>query len=183
MKVFDLRCDGDHRFEGWFGSDADYTTQLAKHMIECPVCGSTAIDKLPSAPRLNLSGATGPEAASRSAHDSDVKQRDGGSGGHAVSSSGQAVSSGQNSPSLQGIAPEILQELERRYLAFAREVISKTENVGDRFADEARKIHYDEAPARGIRGVATPEQRQELIEEGIDVVSLPIPAALDGPLQ
>ena len=50
MKVFDLRCDGDHRFEGWFGSDADYTEQLAKHMIECPVCGSISIGKLPSAP-------------------------------------------------------------------------------------------------------------------------------------
>jgi hypothetical protein len=57
------------------------------------------------------------------------------------------------------------------------------ENVGDRFAEEARKIHYDEAPARGIRGIASAEQTRELIEEGIDVLALPIPAALEGPLQ
>jgi hypothetical protein len=170
MKVFDLRCDGDHRFEGWFGSDTDYTEQLAKHMIECPVCGSIAIDKLPSAPRLNLSGATAPEAAAPSKTQ-----------GKGAAASAPAQSS--PAPSAQGIAPEILQELERRYLEFAREVISKTENVGDRFAEEARKIHYDEAPARGIRGIATPEERQELMEEGIDVVSLAIPSALDGPLQ
>lgn len=173
MKVFDLRCDGDHRFEGWFGSDADYTEQLAKHMIECPVCGSISIGKLPSAPRLNLSGATAPE---------DIAPAKPGRG--TAGTAGAATpATAASSTAGQGIAPEILQELERRYLEFAREVISKTENVGDRFAEEARKIHYEEAPARGIRGVATPEERQELMEEGIEVVSLAIPSALDGPLQ
>jgi hypothetical protein len=65
----------------------------------------------------------------------------------------------------------------------ARELIANTENVGNRFAEEARKIHYDEAPARGIRGVASAEETRELIEEGIDVMALPIPASLEGPLQ
>jgi len=54
-----------------------------------------------------------------------------------------------------------------------RELIDKTENVGDRFAEEARRIHYDEAPARNIRGVATPEDARSLVEEGIDVMALP----------
>ena len=170
MKVFDLRCDGDHRFEGWFGSDTDYTSQLARHMIECPVCGSIAIEKLPSAPRLNLSGAT--EPAATPAKGASIAK---------ASTTQPAPSQGQGRG--QSIAPEILQELERRYLDFAREVISKTENVGERFAEEARKIHYEETPVRGIRGTATPEERRELLEEGIDVVSLPIPASLDGPLQ
>ena len=170
MRVFDLRCDADHRFEGWFGSDADYTTQLAKHMIECPVCGSLAIGKLPSAPRLNLSGATAPVVPAESK-----------SAGKAAAGNTTGVA---GSPaSTQGVAPEILQELERRYLEFAREVVAKTENVGPRFAEEARKIHYDEAPARAIRGSATAEERRELVEEGIDIVSLPIPSTLDGPLQ
>lgn len=165
MKVFDLRCDGEHRFEGWFGSDVDYTNQLAKQMIECPVCGSLAIDKLPSAPRLNLSGASAPVQLPQGAVSATGEQ-------------GAKRAAGDTQ-----VAPEILQELERRYLAFAREVIAKTENVGERFAEEARKIHYEETPARGIRGVTTPEERRELLEEGIEVVSLPIPAALDGPLQ
>ena len=62
-------------------------------------------------------------------------------------------------------------------------ILDKTENVGDRFAEEARRIHYNEAPARNIRGVTTPEDARALVEEGIDVMPLPIPAALKEPLQ
>jgi hypothetical protein len=64
-----------------------------------------------------------------------------------------------------------------------RQVIAQTEDVGERFAEEARRIHYGEVASRGIRGQATPEQRAELIDEGIEVVALPLPRALDGPLQ
>ncbi len=64
-----------------------------------------------------------------------------------------------------------------------RELIEKTENVGERFAEEARRIHYNEAPARNIRGVTTPEDAHALLEEGIDVMPLPVPAALKEPLQ
>jgi hypothetical protein len=64
-----------------------------------------------------------------------------------------------------------------------REVLEQTENVGERFAEEARRIHYDEAPARNIRGVASVEDAKALVEEGIDIMPLPVPAALKGPLQ
>ena len=64
-----------------------------------------------------------------------------------------------------------------------REVLEKTENVGDRFAEEARRMHYNEAPARNIRGVASAEDARALVEEGIDVMPLPVPAALKDPLQ
>ena len=64
-----------------------------------------------------------------------------------------------------------------------REVLAKTEDVGDRFADEARKIHYGESAERGIRGQATPEQAEALIDEGIAVMPLPVPAALKETLQ
>ena len=73
--------------------------------------------------------------------------------------------------------------LQARALQFLREVLEKTENVGDRFAEEARRIHYNEAPARNIRGVTTPEDAHALLEEGIDVMPLPVPAALKEPLQ
>ena len=65
----------------------------------------------------------------------------------------------------------------------ARHVIENTEDVGDRFAEEARRIHYEEAPSRGIRGKATAEQAQSLVEEGIEVLSLPLPSVDKGPLQ
>ena len=64
-----------------------------------------------------------------------------------------------------------------------RHVLDNTEDVGERFADEARRIHYGEVAQRGIRGQATPDQREALQDEGIEVVALPLPAALKEPLQ
>ena len=72
---------------------------------------------------------------------------------------------------------------EARWMRAVREVLAKTEDVGERFADEARKMHYGEAEERGIRGQATPEQAQTLIDEGISVFTLPMPAALKETLQ
>lgn len=55
MKVLDLRCANGHRFEGWFGSDADLQSQQERGLLTCPVCGHNEVERLPSAPRLNLS--------------------------------------------------------------------------------------------------------------------------------
>lgn len=139
MKVYNLSCESDHRFEGWFTSEEDFSSQLQRQHIECPVCESHGIRKLPSAPRLNLSGS-------------------------------QAQQSGPTA------------QLQAKLAELARQVIANTEDVGDRFAEEARRIHYNEAPERNIRGVATPNECEALAEEGIDVVQLPMPAALKPPL-
>ena len=64
-----------------------------------------------------------------------------------------------------------------------KQVLANTEDVGERFTEEARRIHYGESAQRGIRGQATPEQRAELADEGIDVMPLPIPEGLKGPVQ
>ncbi|MBT2324507.1 DUF1178 family protein [Variovorax paradoxus] len=72
---------------------------------------------------------------------------------------------------------------EARWMRAVREVMAKTEDVGERFADEARKMHYGEAEERGIRGQATREEAQTLLEEGIAVFSLPLPPALKETLQ
>lgn len=120
---------------------------------------------MPSAPRLNLS-------ANRSENRSS-------------SSSGQGEKEAAGSNATQAAQPpqDADQALQARALHFMREILAKTENVGDRFAEEARRMHYDEAPARNIRGVATPEDAHALMEEGIDVMPLPVPAALKEPLQ
>jgi hypothetical protein len=143
MKVLDLQCPHGHRFEGWFASADDFESQLSRKLVECPICGATEVSRLPSAPRLNLSGA-GDDAA-------------------------------QQASQMRAMQAQAMQAL--------REVLEKTENVGDRFAEEARRIHYEEAPARNIRGVTTPEDAKALVEEGIEVMPLPIPAALKEPLQ
>ncbi|POR55628.1 hypothetical protein B0G62_10121 [Paraburkholderia eburnea] len=159
MKVLDLQCPDGHRFEGWFASADDFESQLSRKLVECPMCGATNVARVPSAPRLNLSGATsaGSSAASSVAS--------------AANADGQAHHAG---PAAQWQA---------QALRAIREVLEKTENVGDRFAEEARRMHYNEAPARNIRGVASAEDARALVEEGIDVMPLPVPAALKGPLQ
>jgi len=147
MKVLNLQCSHRHVFEGWFGSEDDFQSQLQRGLVECPMCGDTGVAKLPSAPRLNL-GAQ-PEPAQR--------QQD-------VVSMPEAA-------------------LQKAWLQMVRQVMANTEDVGERFAEEARRIHYGESEERGIRGQASPEETQALLEEGISVMPLPIPKALKGPVQ
>ena len=144
MKVLDLICASGHRFEGWFGSEDDYLSQQRSHLIECPVCASGAIERLPSAPRLNLSSSAAAEHA-------------------------------PTSPEQRSVEALWQQAIEH--------VLRQTENVGDRFAEEARRIHYGETEARAIRGQGTAQEIHELIDEGIDVLPIPGLAHRHGPLQ
>jgi hypothetical protein len=160
MKVFDLACEHDHRFEGWFGSAEAYDSQLARGLVECPVCESRAIRKLLAAPRLNLSGATEPPRA------------------HSPSRSDAPAAPA--APPVDMRDPRAVQAM---MLQMARALIGNTEDVGQRFAEEARRIHYREAPERGIRGVASPDEARELADEGIEVFAFPMPAGLKEPMQ
>jgi hypothetical protein len=151
MKVLNLRCANGHGFEGWFASDEDFMSQNGGGLIECPICADTVIGRLPSAPRLNLSGAREPEPPAQA-----------------------------TKPQPQAPQPA---DLQAAYLQTVRRLIANTEDVGPRFAEAARRIHYGEEPQRGIRGQASPEEREALREEGIETMSLPLPAALKGPVQ
>lgn len=151
MKVLDLRCANGHGFEGWFASEDDYLGQNGRGLVECPLCADRVITRMPSAPRLNLSGAREPQAAAPPA----------------------STSPGPAQPA----------DLQALWLQTVRHLMANTEDVGDRFAAEARRIHYGEKPERGIRGQTTDEERQALSEEGIEVMSIPVPAALKGPVQ
>ncbi|GAB3547286.1 DUF1178 family protein [Noviherbaspirillum agri] len=133
MKVYNLCCENDHRFEGWFSSEEDFKVQSDARGIECPVCGNHVVKRLPAAPRLNLSGAPAPQS-------------------------------------------DAVAEVQAQVLGMIRQIAANSEDVGDRFAEEARRIHYSEAPERAIRGVATSTECEALIEEGIDV--LPLPASI-----
>lgn len=142
MKVLNLRCAHDHRFEGWFDSDEDFESQSARGLVGCPACGDASISKLPSAPRLNVSGLK------------------------------------EDAPAVDRVAT-----LQAAAMQAVQQLVARTEDVGERFPEEARRIHYGEAEARGIRGRASAEDAQALRDEGIEVVSLPVPDALKGPLQ
>lgn len=78
---------------------------------------------------------------------------------------------------------EAAPDLQTQWVDAVRRMIEHTDDVGQRFPEEARRIHYGEIEARAIRGQATPEERRALLDEGIEVMSLPVPAALKGPVQ
>ncbi len=150
MKVLNLQCAHQHGFEGWFASEEDFQSQLARQLVACPVCGDTAVAKLPSAPRLNLGATASPvEQGAPAQPEPDPKQ-----------AARQAA-----------------------WLKMVRHVMANTEDVGEKFAEEARRIHYGEAEERNIRGQASREDTEALLEEGIAVLPLPVPAGLKGPLQ
>jgi hypothetical protein len=81
------------------------------------------------------------------------------------------------------VAGDAAQALQAAWLQMARQIVNQTEDVGSRFAEEARKIHYGESEERGIRGQASREETEALLEEGIAVMPLPLPEGLKGPLQ
>lgn len=167
MKVFNLRCSLDHRFEGWFSSEDDYLGQVDRGMLVCPMCGSQSVDRMPSAPRLQVSKArrTSAEAAS---NELDIPATT--TTPH--SGAGSVAQSGQRDLTMQSM-----------WLQAVRHVMANTDDVGDRFAEEARRIHYGEIDERAIRGRASRDEAEALRDEGIEVMSLPLPASLKGPLQ
>ena len=155
MKVLDLFCRRDHAFEGWFASEDDFQNQLARGLVQCPMCGDAGVRKGLSAPRLNL-GARGVDAP--------------------------APQPGSSQEPAAPTAP-VASMQQAAWLQLARQIMQRTEDVGDRFAQEARRMHYGEAEERGIRGQATAQQTMELLEEGIAVLPLPLPDAAKETLQ
>lgn len=148
MKVLNLHCANDHDFEGWFACDEDFTAQMVRGLVQCPLCGEARIERRPTAPRLNLGSARSDDKA-------------------------DAVD----------VARPAAGDLQAQWMQAVRHVLAHTEDVGERFATEARRIHYGEVPERGIRGKATPQESEALRDEGIEVMSLPLPQALKEPPQ
>ena len=116
MKVLDLQCAQSHGFEGWFGSEDDFASQLARGLVTCPLCGDTTITKKLSAPRLNLGHGQAP-----------------------AEQAGQDVVASDNTQ----------MAMQAAWLGMARRILANTDDVGARFPEEARKIHYGEVPHRG----------------------------------
>lgn len=156
MKVLDLRCANGHPFEGWFANEADYQSQHARGLLTCPVCNDAQVAKALTAPRLNLKAAKKMSAAP--------------SGGKA----------GVEAVSAQGDAQR---ELLRAWMGISRALMNSSEDVGTRFAEEARKMHYGESEDRSIRGKATPQEFRELVDEGVEVLPLMVPDAVKETLQ
>jgi hypothetical protein len=138
MKVFNLKCEHGHEFEGWFKGHDAFEEQQSQGLLTCPLCDSHAIEKALSAPRLNLSA---------------------------------PVASGEGAQALA------------QALKVVRDLLENSEDVGDRFAEEARAMHAKQTPLRSIHGETSIETARELAQEGIAVVALPFAGVIKRPLQ
>ena len=148
MKVFNLQCSAGHRFEGWFKSSDSCEEQRARRLLTCPVCDDPEILRLPSAPHIQSSSSS-----------ADVQPSE--------QPVGQA-------PAAVGRLQDRRALVQQRLLELARALVESADDVGRDFPEEARRIHYQEAPERMIMGQATVEETQALQDEGIEVVSLPL---------
>lgn len=148
--IYDLECEYSHRFEGWFRSNDDFDNQREQKLLTCPECGTPAIRKVPSKINIGSKGSVEPAQVEPSAIET------------AASTMAQKANSVDVATAFV-MARQAIQAL-----------INHSEDVGDRFAEEARKIHYEEAPIRAIRGQASPEEFEELRDEGIEIIALPL---------
>src|SRR5919108_2529435 len=150
MIVFDLLCGAGHRFEGWFSSAADFASQQERKLLACPSCGSSQVKRVPSATRANLGAEPPKPLKTLSAPQQPAK-----------------------TPDMEGKDPFAIAQM--LYSRMLDDLLTKTEDVGREFPSEARKIFYRESPERAIRGQATQEEHDALIDEGIPVARFPVP--------
>jgi hypothetical protein len=130
MIIYDLHCDNEHRFEGWFRSGADFDTQISRHLVACPQCESHNVRRVPFSEHR-----TPPT--------------------HQLATTGEAVTTMTAMPSNTQIMAA--------YKHLVRTMIAHNEDVGNAFASEARKIHYNEEPDRAIRGTPSSEEIESLV--------------------
>ena len=145
MIVFNLHCKDGHRFEGWFASAKDFSAQKKRGLLACPTCGDATITKGLSAPRLNM-GAQEPRKPQPAAV--------------------------EKTPDMEGKDPFAVAQI--LYSRMLDEILTKSEDVGANFPEEARKIYYEKSPGRAIRGQATQEEHDALVDEGIPVARFPV---------
>ena len=168
MIVYQLKCSGNHEFEAWFKDSAAYTTQAADGDISCPYCSDTKVSKAMMAPNISPSrskAAVPAEAADVPTDAAEPSKEDPAPSKPDVP---VVVDKAAEVRALE-VAEKILEAVD----TLRKEVEANFDNVGDQFANEARRIHYGEADERGIFGEASEEEAEELDEEGIDIYRLP----------
>jgi hypothetical protein len=150
MIRYRLKCKKGHEFEAWFASSAAFDKQEKAGLLSCAHCGTSKVAKALMAP--SIAKRTKPKVAAKKTE--------------------APAAEPPAKPQSQRVAAD--RELAAAMRKLRAEVEAKSEYVGPRFSEEARKIHYEEVPARGIHGEATAEEAKALQEEGIEFFPLPI---------
>jgi hypothetical protein len=157
MIRYALRCERDHSFESWFQDSAAYDSQVKRKLVSCPVCDSVKIEKAIMAPRIV--GKKGRERAEP-----------------ALPAASAPAPAAPEAPAA-GATPLVMaqeRELRAKLKELRDHIVKNADNVGEKFPNEARKMHYGEIEHRPIYGEASPEEAKSLIDEGVEVSPLPV---------
>ena len=150
MISFDLKCDGGHVFEIWFRSSADYEAQRSAGHIMCPTCGGQQVEKAVMAPAVAAKG--NKRAATATAGEAQF-----------IAGPEGAAQAEQMRALMQAMAQAQAKSLK------------ESQWVGDKFAEQARAMHYGETDNAPIHGTAGIEEARAMLEEGLPVAPLLVP--------
>jgi hypothetical protein len=151
MIRYTLRCERGHGFESWFQSSSAYEAQEKRKLVNCPVCGSARIERAIMAPQIV--GKRGREDAAPEP---------------------VATTTEVTAPASTPLMMAQERELRAKIKELRDHIVKNADNVGERFPNEARKMHYGDIEHRPIYGEATPDEARSLIEEGVEVSPLPV---------
>jgi hypothetical protein len=150
MIRYNLRCERGHAFESWFQSSQTYETQEKRQLINCPSCGSAKVERAIMAPQI----------VSKKSRDRAVPA--------------PAAATETTTPASTPLMMAQERELRAKLRELRDHIVKNADNVGERFPNEARKMHYGDIEHRPIYGEASPEEARSLIDEGVEVSPLPV---------
>jgi len=154
MIRYSLRCDRGHEFESWFQSSSAYEQQEKRKLVNCPACGSAEVERAIMAPQI----------VSKKGRDSTAP----------APAPAPAASTDVTAPASTPLLMAQERELRAKLKELRDHIVKNADNVGERFPNEARKMHYGEIEHRPIYGEASPDEARALIEEGVEVSPLPV---------
>jgi hypothetical protein len=150
MIRYSLRCERGHAFESWFQSSSAYDSQVKRKLVTCPACDSAKVEKSIMAPQIV-----------------GKKRRD-------SAAPAPAASTDVTAPASTPLMMAQERELRTKLRELRDHIVKNADNVGERFSNEARKMHYGDIEHRPIYGEASPDEARSLIEEGVEVSPLPV---------
>jgi hypothetical protein len=156
MVIYDLICDANHQFEGWFKNAEDMQKQRESGFLTCPFCDSMQITKKLTASKLTRKS----NSLNTSSESSAARQE-------------VAVGGGQNTEPGSATSPEKFVKLQKMLGEVHSFIDQNFEDVGNRFSEEAINIHNGDREPSNIRGTASSEQIKEMAEQGVDAIPLP----------
>jgi hypothetical protein len=155
MIKYALVCDKGHDFESWFADSASFDKQAKRKLVACPVCNSTKVGKAIMAPRITSSKKRGRVVEAPVATEAPTP-------------------AATPAPEPVAMISPVEQEFRAKLKELREHLTKNADDVGQKFPEQARKMHYGEIEHRSIYGVASPDEAQDLAEEGIEFHPLPI---------